>query len=234
MPVTNNIFKTTNKKPKTKIIHAPGAKPFRGRVYREQDGNFMSVTSIIHPEPFDFPEEKLKQYAARGLIVHALVEAYLKDNIWLTPEETSLGEELELVQNGSLGLSMSACNPKGFFEQYGADIKPLYIEKKLKNREHHYMGRADIIGKYKGKLAILDVKTSGEYEGERLDGYWMQLAAYAHCMTPIPEYMVILPINPTSTKGYDTPIVSRAVKTHFSKFLKQLEYVKNTYQIPSV
>lgn len=220
--------------PKTKIIYPKGLKPFKGRVYREQDGNYMSVTSIIHPEGIDFPEDKLRQYAARGTVVHSIVEHYLNTNEWITADQCEKTQEVNIVRTGSLGLPIEACNAKGFFEEYGEDLWIRYVEKKLKNHTHKYAGTADMIGKYKGIWSIIDIKTASNYDDEKLTSYWMQLSAYAKCVTNRIPQMVIIPLNPTSPKGYDAPIVSRAVEGNFKKFLKQLKYVRETYQVPSV
>ena len=216
---------------KKKII-VKGKLPFAGRVYREQDGNYASVTSIIHPEGLDFPPELLKQYASRGTIVHRLTEEFLTTGQVLSPEDIDLPEDLSIVMNGSLKLKIGLCNFKGFFDEFGKDIDVKYIEQKLKNRKHGYMGRADIVGKYKGEWAIFDVKTSGKYDPEKLKDYWMQLSAYANCITPVPKKLVIIPLNPNMPKGYMEPLVEEDVEHYFNLFLKQLEHVKEKYIMP--
>jgi len=203
-------------------------------VYREQDGNYMSVTSIIKPEGIDFPPELLKQYASRGTIVHKQVEEYLLTGDIISPEETDLPTDLSTVKEGSLKLPIDSCNYQGFFEEYGNDFDVRYVEKKLKNTTHHYMGRSDIIGKYKGEWAIMDIKTASSYTPEKMIDYWMQLAAYANCIKPPLKRMVIIPLTPTSEYGYEEPIVNDDVEHYFNLFLKKLAYARENYQLPTV
>lgn len=218
---------------KKKIIYK-GKKPFAGRVYREQDGNYMSVTSIIHPDGLDYPPELLNQYASRGLIVHKQVEHYILTEEVISPEETKLFTDISTMREGSLKLDTESCNYVGFFDEFGDDFDIRYVEQKLKNRKYKYAGRADMIGKYQGEWAIIDIKTSTNYTDEKLISYWMQLSAYANCITPVPTKLVIIPLTPTSDRGYEPPIVETDVKHYFNLFLKQLEKVKEEYQIPTV
>ena len=138
---------------KYKII-TNGKKMFLGRVYREADGNYMSVTSIINPDGIDFPEEQLKQYSSRGIIVHDLVEHYIKHLQVADPHVICEPIHIDNVVNGSLGLRWEDCNFEGFFQKYGHLIEFKYLEQKLINRTHKYAGRADIIGSFEDSLAI--------------------------------------------------------------------------------
>jgi len=218
---------------KTKTIYK-GKKPWPGRTYREQCGNYPSVTSIIHPEGLDFSPELLKQYASRGTIVHKQVEHYLRTGEVVSAQECGLDKDYEIVRDGSLKLSIENCRFKEFFKVYGEFIEPRYIEKKLKNKTHRFAGRADIIGKYKGEWAIMDVKTASSYEPSKMTDYWMQLAAYAHCVKPALKKMVIIPINPTAPKGYMEPLVETDVEHYFNLFLEKLKYAQEHYQLPTV
>lgn len=210
-----------------------GKKTFPGRVYREQSGSYVSVTSVINPDGLDFPEELLKQYSSRGVIVHDLVEHYIRHLQVAKPVDISEQFHIDNVVNGSLGLSWEDCNFEGFFQEYGHRIEHKYLEQKLINKTHKYAGRADIIGTFDKKLAIMDVKTSGNYTKEKLQNYWMQQAAYANCITPVPQVMVIIPLNPLAEGGYDEPIIETEVRHYFELFLEKLQYVKDNYIIPA-
>lgn len=217
---------------KTKTIYK-GKKPFLGRSYREQDGTYLSVTSILNPEGIpDVPPEVLSQYASRGSIVHAQVEHFLTHYRVPSPEEVANPIDIETVQKGSLQLSVEGCNIRGFFQDHGHRFKPMFLEKKLINRVHKYGGRADIIGLFEGEMAIIDVKTSSDYPKDKLNNYWMQLSAYAHCIKPRPTRMVIIPLCDKFENGFDPPLVETEVSHYFEKFLKQYDFVKENYILP--
>lgn len=216
---------------KTKTI-TKGKKTFPGRVYREQSGTYVSVTSVINPDGLDFPEDLLRQYGSRGTIVHELVEHYIKHLQVADPVTICKPIDIDNVVNGSLGLKWEDCNFEGFFQKYGHMFEFKYLEQKLINKEHLYAGRTDIIGLFNGDLAIMDIKTSGNYTTEKLNGYWMQLAAYAYCVTPVPQKLVIIPLNPLAEGGYEEPLVETNVQHHFEMFLEKLQYVKDNYIIP--
>jgi hypothetical protein len=213
---------------KTKTI-TKGKKKFKGRTYPEPDGLYLSVTSVIHPDGLDFPPELLQQYASRGLIVHKMTEHFLNYYQWPVPSKVAKQVDLLNVKNGSLNLSIEDCNPVGFFQEYGHLFDVMFLEKKLKNKTHRYAGRADIVGKYENEWCIADLKTAGNYTPDKLNDYWMQLAAYANCITPVPTKLVIIPLNPKSEKGFDAPIVCSDVTHYFDMFLKQLAFVKENY-----
>lgn len=214
----------------TKTI-TKGKKPFKGRTYKEPDGEYISVTSVLHPEGLDYPPELLKQYASRGSIVHAMTEHYLRYYQWPKATDVAKPEDIINVTDGSLGLSIAQCKPREFFQEYGHMFEISHLEQKVKNTTYKYAGRLDIYGKYDGKVAVCDLKTSTDYSGQKLEDYWMQQAAYANCISPRPEVMVIIPLNPKSPNGYDAPIVNYDVDGYFQKFLIQLAYVRENYLI---
>lgn len=217
---------------KTKTLYK-GKKPFLGRSYREQEGTFLSVTSIINPDGVpDVPPEVLSQYASRGSIVHAQVEHFLTHYRVPPVEEVADPKDIEIVEKGTLGLSVDSCNIRGFFQEHGKKFKPMFLEKKLINRTHKYGGRADIIGLYEEHVAIIDVKTSGDYPKDKLNSYWMQLAAYAHCVKPRPTHLVIIPLCDKFEDGFAEPLVETEVEHYFNLFLKQYDFVKENYILP--
>lgn len=215
---------------KTKVI-TKGKKQFKGRFYHEPDGTYVSVTSVIHPDGIDYPKELLDQYAKYGQIIHSQTEHYLNHYQWLPAEKVAKAEDLAVVLNGSLQLDLNACNPRGFFQEFGHLFQVSHIEQKVINRAHKYAGRLDLLMKHKDKLAVGDIKTARNYDQKKIDEYFMQQAAYAGCIKPRPEYMVILPFNPNSEKGYDEPIISGDVERYFKMFLEQLAYVREHYTI---
>lgn len=209
-----------------------GKKPFTGRVYRTQEGSYISVTSIINPEGIPFPEELLVQYASRGTIVHKQVEHFLRHYQYVCPTKLCKQDLIDNVLEGTLNLHWEDCDFRGFLNEYGNDIEFIKVEQRLKNDKHKYAGTADGIVLYKGDLAIVDWKTSSKYTGKKMIDYWKQQAAYAKCIKENVKKMIILPLNPKSKKGYDAPIVETDINHYFNLFLEDLEFVKNNYILP--
>lgn len=186
--------------------------------FREKDGKkYPSVTSILGwYKEWKVTDDELKQYGARGTIVHKLCEVFLKTGKWIEPYESEeLKEDISILMGGSLGLSWEDCTHKKFMEKYGDKIKVEVTEQVVFNDQHLYSGRYDIKGKYDGVVSIMDFKT-GAFDMK-------QLAAYAVCETGI-EQMVILPVSPTDNKcGYKKPVISNLIQDEFKGFLKLRE-----------
>ena len=206
-------------------------KPFTGRTYDVNNKKYPSVTSIIHPDGIDFPEFLLKQYASRGSAVHAVVESYLLTGKMPVYEDVIDKKDLHILRNGSRRLDVWDCKIQGFFIKHGKRLIPTMLEEKLINHEHGYAGRADIIGLFDNVLSMMDIKTSSNYDEKKLTDYWMQQAAYIHCLNLKPKQMVILPINPKDERGYGDPIVCDEVDKYFSLFLEKLKYFNDNYEI---
>jgi len=211
-----------------KIIYK-GKRPYTGRVYTDNGKQYVSVTSVLHPDGLDFDPYLLKQYASFGTIIHSAVEHFVKFRQIPKYEDIAEKEDLENVLNGSLKLDLDRVDIRGFFLEHGHKIKIKSLEKRIKNEEYGYMGRLDVHGWYKGTTAVMDWKTSRNYTPEKLQSYWMQQAAYAVTLDPVPELMVILPLNP---KGYEDPIVCDEVDHYFELFKKKNAYLRANYEIP--
>lgn len=109
-------------------------------------------------------EKKMKRATTRGTHVHSLLEQYLKG------EEVVLAgipfEDINVFN--SLKLSL-----RGITEIYGQEMA-LYSE------VLQVAGRCDLAGKWKGKEAIIDFKTSGRFKEEKeIQDYWLQCTFYA-------------------------------------------------------
>lgn len=187
---------------------------------------YPSVTTVLHPDGIDYPKELLDQYAARGTIVHRKIELYLKTGEVFTLKQmwerfADTREHILTLKKGSLKLSHTACNWQGFLAEYAKDFTFDEQEVLLINHEHRFAGRTDVIGTYKGKPAIIDWKTASDYNPDKLKDYFAQLSAYAASCGLDIKYLVVVPFNPKSAKGYEAPLVSTDVKAHFKYFLSK-------------
>jgi ATP-dependent exoDNAse (exonuclease V) beta subunit len=224
------------KKPATKKLKIANAK-FTGRTYfsPKTQKHYPSVTSILHPFGIDYPEFLLKQYASRGTIVHAQCEEYHKSNglQWLDPREVdSLAEHVKRLDEGNLKLSWNDCDYVGFRKEFGHLIKVESQEEVAINDEYEFAGRYDACGTYKGEPAIIDYKTASDYKEEKLNSYFMQLSAYAKTVDPNGfKYLVVIPLNPKSKKGYEEPYVSSNIDKHFEDFLAKRDEFRGIFNM---
>jgi len=150
-----------------------------------------SVTSILNWQGINYDPIKLRQYASRGTIPHKVVEEFfrtafnklknlriikdsysveelLKYGEWKNPEDIpELATDILIVRQGELGLDWNDCNPKGFLEKYKNKMEIIDFEKKVINMEYKYFGTMDIYGKWEGKKAVMDWKTSSNIDETR-------------------------------------------------------------------
>lgn len=186
--------------------------------FRKKDGKkYPSVTSILGFDiDWHLTADELMQYGARGTIVHRLIEAYLDTGKWFQPSDfKELKDDIIIVDRGSLRLSIEKCSFKKFFEVNRKHIEIISLEKVVFNDEHLYSGQVDIIGKWKGKKAVMDNKT-GHHDLKQLCAYAMSDDLKSEGI----EEVVILPVGEVRTKkGFKEPIVSNEIKKHFKEFI---------------
>ena len=236
-------------RPKTKKIinkHFNGKNPLpleKLRIRIVNGVKMPSVTTVLHPFGIDYPEHLLNQYAARGTLVHKQVEIFLRTGKWYPPESLprkadhekerdELFKALDSLTQGSLGLKTVDCNFRGFYKEFRKRFTFNNLEIESHNTKHAYCGRFDCHGTYKGQPAIIDFKTASDYNREKLESYFQQLSAYANTdgMEEI-KYLVVIPLSPRSENGYEAPLVSTKVKSHFKSFLEKRKEFKKLYGI---
>ena len=203
------------------------------RFYDIDNRKYPSVTSILGWEGIAYPEEKLEQYAARGTVVHKLIDEYFKGGCkeWKDPADIpSLKPELIILKEGDLGLTWEDCGYKEFFEKHDADIVEPRTELKVVNNELFYAGTTDMVCMWKGELAIVDFKTASNYPKDRVDKFYRQLAAYANCLKGIKQ-MIIVPLNPGNKTGYGKPMISDRIDHYFKAFLEDRKTFKRIFGI---
>lgn len=149
----------------------------RGRFYHTPEGNkYASITTILgsveKPYLTDWrnslgsikADKEMKRAADRGSAVHAMIENFLNND-----PNPSQGHKIEHVTEfNSLRLYLKNIN------------NILTQETALWSDVLKTAGRVDCVGEYKGKLAIIDFKTSNNSKTHAMiEDYWLQVTAYA-------------------------------------------------------
>ena len=153
-----------------------------GRVYDINNEKLPSVTTILGATRSEESRAKLAAWrqregeikadkirddaAARGTIMHRILEGYIKDEGHM--DLTKLGQEAGTMAQNIID--------KGYFrpleEVWGLEM-PLYYP-------GLYAGASDVAGVYDGSPSIIDFKQSNKYKKrEWIDDYFIQCAAYA-------------------------------------------------------
>ena len=193
--------------------------------------NYPSVTTIIrltNPPGRTVPPEQLAQYGARGNIIHKLCEYYAKTNKWGYPKDVDCGEDLAILNNGDLNLSLDGYNLPGFLEKY--PIEFLTTETVVKNHVHKYAGRQDGKGVHAGRITLFDYKT-GEVDEEKC---FKQLSAYWHCEgNEDVERIMVIPLRAAKQvkQGYSKPVICDDKEKYWELFLKDREKFKQQFNI---
>jgi hypothetical protein len=147
------------------------------------------------------------------VIIHKLIELYLKDKKWLNPLDIpELSSEVATLLAGSKKLFWQDCSYQEAIENLMPDLQVIETEKTVYNDEVLYAGRTDLIAEYKGKMSVIDFKS-----GKSVD--MRQLAAYAACLDGI-KNLIIVTCGKTDTKcGFVKPIICTYIDKYFKEFL---------------
>lgn len=220
------------------------AKTYRNiRFYDGKDNlKYPSVTSIINwDKDFHIPPDELKQYGARGTIIHKQVEIFLSTGKWKEPSDIpEVYPDLVTVKRGSLGLEADNVDFRQFYKDY--PFKVIELETTVLNHDLHYGGRQDIKctieSKNKGKWdkikdvlydvpTILDVKSSTTLD--KTSGLKQQ-TAYWNCQDDV-QQVGLIHLTKENKCGYAKPVIIQDKEKYWHLFLKDLEDFKNRYGI---
>lgn len=132
-------------------------------VYTYEGSTVPSVTTVIRMiSGYAGASEKvLAPYAKRGTEVHSLTEAYDLDSDF----------DPDTVDPDRAGYLMAWVNFRNDF-----DFVPTHIEERLFHPRLHYAGTADRFGPLRGRMSVIDIKTSAKLG----PAVGVQLAAYQH------------------------------------------------------
>ena len=181
----------------------------------EKDGReYPRVSSIMDwDKEWKIPKYELKQYGARGTIVHKLIHLYVTTDEWLDPNGLAdLQDEINLLLSGNLKLSWKDCSYKKFMEKYRKDIGKIeMMEEIIFNEDLFYSGTPDLVAPFQGLKSVIDYKT-GAYD-------FAQLSSYASCLSGIKQ-LVVFPVGKNkNVSGYSKPIIKTEWKDDWNRFV---------------
>jgi hypothetical protein len=124
--------------------------------------------------------KKKTEAADKGTAVHNAIELWLDSGGRMHPEEIADDQARAGLQR---------------FLEWGEqhEIKVLKYEEVITD-DQFFAGRYDLLAEVDGTLTLIDFKTSTGI----WDEYWLQVAAYASCVSPQPKAVAILRIDKTS------------------------------------
>ena len=210
----------------------------------EKDGKKLpSVTSVLgwaelnyklrNPEKYQFggvSEDDLQEYGARGTVVHRQAqdwfESGMKADHVMKEEFPELVVERQLLKESNL--KVEDCSFLGFIEKHGKDFTFQSCEQQVIGEG--YAGRLDFVGTYKGRLAIIDIKTTSTYTPRGELQYFKQLAAYAKATELDIKDLVIIPLNPSNKCGYGAPKVVEMSDNLFNSFNEDLKAFERDFK----
>ena len=195
---------------------------------------YPSVTSIINWDS-DFeentkhiPKNQMREYAARGTIIHIQISHFLKTKEWKEAKDIPETYPYRLIiKKGELGLSFDGYDFRGFFEKYPFEI--IQTDGKVINNEHKYAGTYDIKCKMNNIITLCDVKT-----GSNIDkvNAFQQLTAYAKCIgNEDVKQIVIIPLNNTTKQGFSQPAIEPDMEKYFPLFLENRKMFRERFGI---
>ena len=202
------------------------------RFYSIGNDSYPSVTSIINWDG-DFEEktrhitpDQMKQYAARGTIIHKQVSVFLETGKWKDAKEIPELRIYRVILNkGSLGLTTDGYDFRGFYEKYPFEF--IKSEQTVSNKDKRYAGTYDIKGILDGKVTLFDVKTGSSIN--RANAF-QQLSAYSHCKgNEDVQQLVVIPLNSTTKQGFSTPAIEQDTEKYWGAFLESRKFFEERY-----
>lgn len=202
----------------------------KGRFYITPEGNkYPSITTILGAGEkawlqewrasmgFDRADKEMKRAADRGTAVHAMIEKYLDND----PAPTA-GHKIEHIPD---------------FNQLRTQLKKvnniLTQESALWSDVLKCAGRVDCIGEYKGKLAIIDFKTSTNNKGSAMiQDYFLQTTAYALMFQErydiqIDDVVILMSVE----KGAVPLVFQQPIEPYIEPLIQRINMYHTTYGV---
>ena len=149
------------------------------RIYQIDGINMPSVTSILG----NIPERKIKIEAWRNAVGEKMAN-YISVSATNRGKTTHTLVENHLNNEDDKSVGITAVTPLGLFrimKPYLARIKDIHmLEEVIYSKEIGVAGQVDCVAEYKGKLSVIDFKTSTKRRDEDYNyGNFLQCSAYA-------------------------------------------------------
>jgi len=199
-----------------------------GRVYDTPSGNaYPSITTILgygdkawltewrESMGADAADAEMKRAAERGTSVHSAIELFLQNS---SIDSLNMAPDHRRVFNGVKAKLRATVN------------NVMVQEVPLWSDTLRTAGRVDCVAEYKGKLSIVDFKTStNPKEHHQIRDYWLQTTAYALMFSeqyniPIEHIAIVMAVERgTSMVFHDT------IHKHIEPLKQRIEkfYVEN-------
>jgi hypothetical protein len=191
-------------------------------------GDYPSVTSIINWDAdFYVSPDDLRQYAARGTILHKQAAIWLETGQWLEPKDIpEIYTEMVILKKGSLKLSLEGFNFRSFKAKN--PFESTEVEQTVFNHQHHFAGTQDLKYIRNGKVGIADIKTGSINKVKCAK----QLSAYASCEgNEDVEELMVIPLTSKTQQGWSKPLIFPDPKQYLPMFLDDLNNFKDRFSI---
>lgn len=156
----------------------PSPAKFKAENGYEIDGRwYPRVTSIVgiksKPALYHFYGSQPSFYAAQAVTERSAVEG---TRIHEAAQAILLGEDPEVPHD----IAPAIMAFRSFIARQPIDTEAAHIERRIMHEGDRFAGTIDILGTMKGKLGVIDIKTSQEIYRD----YNLQTAAYMAALTP--------------------------------------------------
>lgn len=199
------------------------------RWYQTPNGTYPSVTTILSAGEKKWlkdwqnmlgPKKAKKEQercSERGTAVHLMCELFLKN---VPKEDVIKGHEranIKLFNQLKIALTRNVDNIRA-------------QEIALWSDDLQLAGRVDCIAEYKGKLSVIDFKTSNNTKGEdKIEDYFIQTTAYALMYQELyGEFIEDIVIMITSEKGLLPQIYTKKIDDYILPLLERINKFHNS------
>lgn len=181
------------------------------------------------------PERVMDNAKKRGSYIHLVAsDYYTKSELNYDPDSLNQYKERYGLPEFDDKVSTFLLGFNKFIAQ--EDVVPIAVEKSMVHQELGFAGKPDIIGFFRGKLTLIDWKTSSSarISKELLLKYWIQLAAYVamwNYRNPGNkiEQMAIIPFTNARKSGLgEIEIIDNReeIQSYFFKFIECFDKFK--------
>lgn len=211
------------------------------RFYERNGKLYPSVTSIINWRGIDFPAEQLKQYAARGTILHELLTIGLRTGEVPNPETLdNLAEDILILKLGDLRLRWDDVDVKAVIntlhkEGWNFEKEPPQI---VYNDVYRYAGLPDAFALLKtgdiSKKGLVDFKFVSKVTPEKVEKWGEQLVAYQYCFSEPFSVLAVIPITPGREAKLTSDIIffeKEEQERLWQRFLLDREHFRKVYGV---